>query len=33
MKHSLIILTLILGTLITIASCKKSEEVRVERVE
>ena len=33
MKYSLIILTLILGTLITIASCKKSEEVRVERVE
>ena len=33
MKYSLIILTLIMGTLITIASCKKSEEVRVERVE
>ncbi len=33
MKYSLIILTLILGTLITIASCKKSEEVKVERVE
>ena len=33
MKYSLIILTLILGTLITTASCKKSEEVRVERVE
>ncbi len=33
MKYSLIILTLILGTLITIASCKKSEEVRVEEVE
>ena len=33
MKYSLIILTLILGTFITIASCKKSEEVRVERVE
>jgi hypothetical protein len=33
MKYSLTILTLILGTLITIASCKKSEEVRVERVE
>ncbi len=33
MKNSLIILTLILGTLITIASCKKPEEVRVERVE
>ncbi len=33
MKHLLIILALILGTLTTIASCKKSEEVRVERVE
>ncbi len=33
MKYSLIILTLILGTLTTIASCKKSEEVRIERVE
>ena len=33
MKHTLIILALILGTLTTIASCKKSEEVRVERVE
>ena len=33
MKHSLIILTLILGTLTTIASCNKSEEVRVEEVE
>ncbi|MHC4183333.1 MAG: hypothetical protein ACYSR0_08290 [Planctomycetota bacterium] len=33
MKHSLIILTLILGILTTIASCKKSEEVRVEEVE
>ena len=33
MKHSLIILVLILGTLTTIASCKKSEEVRIERVE
>ncbi len=33
MKNSLIILALILGTLTTIASCKKSEEVRVEEVE
>lgn len=33
MKYSLIILALILGTLTTIASCNKSEEVRVERVE
>jgi len=33
MKHLLIILTLILGTLTTIASCNKSEEVRIERVE
>lgn len=33
MKYSLIILALILGTLITIASCKKSEEVKIERVE
>ena len=33
MKHSLIILALIMGTLTTIASCNKSEEVRVERVE
>ena len=33
MKHSLIILALILGTIMTIASCKKPEEVRVERVE
>ncbi len=33
MKYSLIILTLILGTLTAIASCKKSEEVKVERVE
>ncbi len=33
MKHSLIILTLILGILMAIASCKKSEEVKVERVE
>ncbi len=33
MKYSLIILTLILGTLVTIASCKKPEEVRVESVE
>ncbi len=33
MKHSLIILTLILGTLMTIASCKKSEEVRVEELQ
>ena len=29
----IIILTLILGTSISIASCKKSEEVKVERVE
>ena len=33
MKHTLIILALIMGTLTTIASCNKSEEVRVERVE
>ncbi len=33
MKYSLIILALILGTLTTIASCNKSEEVRIERVE
>jgi hypothetical protein len=33
MKYSLIILALILGTLAIIASCNKSEEVRVERVE
>ena len=33
MKHSLIILTLILGTLMTIASCKKPEEVKVEEVQ
>lgn len=33
MKHSLIILALILGTLTAIASCNKSEEVRIERVE
>jgi hypothetical protein len=33
MKNSLIILALILGTLTTIASCNKSEEVRIERVE
>ncbi len=33
MKYSLIILTLILGTLMAIASCKKPEEVKVERVE
>jgi hypothetical protein len=33
MKHLLIILALILGTLTTIASCNKSEEVRIERVE
>ena len=33
MKHSLIILALILGILMAIASCNKSEEVRVERVE
>ena len=33
MKYSLIILTLILGALTGIASCNKSEEVRIERVE
>ncbi len=33
MKYSLIILALILGTLTAIASCKKSEEVGIERVE
>ena len=33
MKHTLIILALIMGTLTTIASCNKSEEVRIERVE
>ncbi len=33
MKNSLIILALILGTITTIASCNKSEEVRIERVE
>jgi hypothetical protein len=33
MKYSLIILALILGTLTAIASCKKSEEVKIERVE
>jgi uncharacterized CHY-type Zn-finger protein len=33
MKYSLIILILILGTFITISSCKKSEEVRIEGVE
>jgi hypothetical protein len=33
MKHSLIILTLILGTLMAIASCKKPEEVEVEEVQ
>jgi hypothetical protein len=33
MKHSLIILALILGAITAIASCNKSEEVRVERVE
>jgi hypothetical protein len=33
MKYSLIILTLILGTLMTIASCKKPEEVKIESVE
>jgi hypothetical protein len=33
MKHSLIILALILGTLTTIASCNKSEEVKIEEVE
>lgn len=33
MKYSLIILTLILGTSLVITSCKKSEEVKVERVE
>ena len=33
MKHSLIILTLILGTLMAIASCKKAEEVKVEEVQ
>ena len=33
MKYSLIILALILGTITAIASCNKSEEVRVERVE
>ena len=33
MKYSLIILALILGTLTTIASCNKSEEVKIEEVE
>ena len=33
MKHSLIILALILGTLMAIASCKKYDEVKVEEVE
>ena len=33
MRYSLIILTLILGTLMTIASCKKPEEVKVEEVQ
>ena len=33
MKYSLLILTLILGTLTAIASCKKSEEVKVEEVQ
>ncbi len=33
MKYSLITLALILGTLTTIVSCNKSEEVRIERVE
>jgi hypothetical protein len=33
MKNSLLILTLILGTLMAIASCKKSEEVEVEEVQ
>ncbi len=33
MKYSLIILALILGTLIITASCKKSEEVKVEEAQ
>ncbi|MBS1259416.1 MAG: hypothetical protein MAG551_02486 [Candidatus Scalindua arabica] len=33
MKHSLIILALILGTITIIASCKKSEEVKIEEVK
>ncbi len=33
MKYSLLILSLILGISIAITSCKKSEEIKVERVE
>jgi hypothetical protein len=33
MKHSLIILALILGTLTIITSCNKSEQVKIEEVE
>ncbi len=33
MKYSLIILAIIVGTLTAISSCKKSEEVKIERVE
>jgi len=33
MKYSLMLLVLVLGTLSAIVSCKKSEEVNIERVE